>query len=419
MRRCGACRWWKTPRAALCAGLCLSVCVQMLPAHAQDRHAPIVSAPGDSTANLRQQRAQVRQQQAALRERLAALQQDIAVQDAQRRDVSLALKTSESAISALNRELRELRQQSETVQADLARMRADIPRQTEVLAQRRQILAEQLRAQYVGGLSPWTALLGGADPHAIGRNLRYFGYLSKAQTEAVRSVQNALADLQHLRVQTQDRQQELDVLRATTQARAQALQAQQRAQQQQLRQLETGLRARRTQADALQRDVLGLESLVSRLEVEIARQEEIAQTTELVHGSDGLRGLGDLQAKLPYPTPGEIHGRFGAQRPEGGLWRGVVIRAAQGAPVHAVAPGRVVYANWLTGFGNLMIVDHGAQYLTIYAYNQSLLRAVGDVVGEGETLALVGSTGGQVEPGLYFEIRYQGAPVNPQLWLRP
>jgi len=94
-----------------------------------------------------------------------------------------------------------------------------------------------------------------------------------------------------------------------------------------------------------------------------------------------------------------------------------VLRAAEGAPVHAVAPGVVVYANWLRGFGNLIIVDHGQQYLTVYAYNQSLLKQVGDHVTAGEALATVGATGGQVESGLYFEVRHGGAPVDPALWL--
>lgn len=130
-------------------------------------------------------------------------------------------------------------------------------------------------------------------------------------------------------------------------------------------------------------------------------------------------GFTGLKKGLPHPVAGEIQGRFGAERPDGsGLWRGIVLRAAPGTPVHAVAPGRVVYANWLSGFGNILIIDHGEQYLSVYAYNQSLLRQVGDIVARGDEVARVGATGGQVESGLYFEIRHAGAPVNPQLWLK-
>jgi len=129
-------------------------------------------------------------------------------------------------------------------------------------------------------------------------------------------------------------------------------------------------------------------------------------------------GFAGLDKGLPRPVTGTVQGRFGAQRAEGGLWRGIVLRAPAGTPVHAVAAGRVVYAHWLSGFGNLLIIDHGKQYLSIYGYNQSLMRQVGDVVARGDEVARVGATGGQVEPGLYFELRHEGAPINPEMWLK-
>jgi len=417
-------------RRSCTQGLCacavwMGLCVQTPLSHAQGSDQTAADSAATAISSLAQQRAQARQQQAALRERLAALQQEIAAQDAQRRDATQALKASEQAISTLHRELQQLRQQSEAVQAELTRLQSGVARQTAALDQRRQTLSEQLHAQYVNGLSPWAVLLAGGDPQEIGRNLGYLGYVSQAQADAMRGVQQALGELEHVRLSVQNQQRELEGLRDAAQTRVRTLQAQQQVQQQQLQQMQERLRARRAQADQVLRDVQGLESLVSKLEAEIARAEDARAKQELPSESAGLntveefKGLQGLEAHLPHPVPGQVYGRFGAQRPEGGLWRGVVIRAASGTPVRAVAPGRVVYANWLTGFGNLMIVDHGAQYLTVYAYNQSLLHAVGDVVGVGQTLALVGATGGQVEPGLYFEIRHKGAPVNPRLWLQP
>ena len=128
-------------------------------------------------------------------------------------------------------------------------------------------------------------------------------------------------------------------------------------------------------------------------------------------------GFAGLKRGLPYPVRGEVQGKFGAERPDGGIWRGIVLRAQAGATVRAVAPGRVVFASWMTGFGNLLIIDHGRDYLSVYAYNQSTLKQVGDIVGRGDAVARVGATGGQVEPGLYFELRHQGKPINPQVWL--
>ena len=111
-------------------------------------------------------------------------------------------------------------------------------------------------------------------------------------------------------------------------------------------------------------------------------------------------------------------GRFGTTRPDtGDVWRGFLISASAGAPVKAVASGQVVFANWVRGFGNLIIVDHGNNYLTVYGYNQSLSRSVGDSVRAGQTIARAGSTGGQVEPALYFEVRNGSKPEDPLRWL--
>ena len=145
-------------------------------------------------------------------------------------------------------------------------------------------------------------------------------------------------------------------------------------------------------------------------------RSEPAQQTQTARAAPVGGGNG-LRHGLSMPVRGQVQGRFGVDRPDGGVWRGVVLRAAEGTPVKVVAPGTVVYADWLRGFGNLIIVDHGQQYLTVYAYNQSLLKRVGDSVAAGDTIATVGATGGQVESGLYFEIRHRGAPVDPAQWL--
>lgn len=159
----------------------------------------------------------------------------------------------------------------------------------------------------------------------------------------------------------------------------------------------------------------------ARGDIEGLRPAESAATQPAQSSAQAARpqpGAGKgLRPGLPLPVKGTVQGRFGLGRPDGGTWRGIVLRADEGTPVRVVAPGTVVYADWLRGFGNLIIVDHGQQYMTVYAYNQSLLKRVGDSVATGETIAMVGSTGGQVESGLYFEIRHGGAPVDPAQWL--
>lgn len=126
-----------------------------------------------------------------------------------------------------------------------------------------------------------------------------------------------------------------------------------------------------------------------------------------------------LRGKLRLPTRGDVTNRFGTMRPEGGIsWKGLFIRAGSGQSVHAIAPGQVVFADWIRGFGNLLILDHGDGYMSLYGYNEALLKSVGQRVKSGEQIATVGNSGGAAEAGVYFELRHQGRPFDPLAWVR-
>ena len=122
------------------------------------------------------------------------------------------------------------------------------------------------------------------------------------------------------------------------------------------------------------------------------------------------------RGSLRLPVRGAVSGRFGSARDGGGTWRGLFIKAGSGSEVKAIAGGRVVFSEWMRGFGNLLIVDHGDAYLSIYGNNESLLKQVGQAIKGGETIATVGNSGGNPESGLYFELRHQGQPIDPMKW---
>ncbi len=124
-----------------------------------------------------------------------------------------------------------------------------------------------------------------------------------------------------------------------------------------------------------------------------------------------------LKGKLRAPVSGKLAAKFGAKRDGGPSWKGVFVKALEGADVRAVATGRVVFASWMRGFGNLIIVDHGSEYLSIYGNNQSLLKRVGDAVKGGDQIASAGNTGGGEDSGLYFELRHKGAAFDPASWV--
>ncbi|MDS1139285.1 peptidoglycan DD-metalloendopeptidase family protein [Pusillimonas sp. SM2304] len=431
---------------------------------------------------LTQKQADARRQQAELRARIETLQAEIDRRESARRDAAHQLKASESAISASNRRLAELAERQKQAELELRDIEARTGKQKEQLGLRQSELGEQLRAQYAGGLSPWTALLSGDNPQEIGRDLSYLGYITQAQADAVRAVRQALETLAALQAQSEARQKELAQLAQDTAEEKKSLEAQKADRQQVLSRIESDLKEQRSQATRLKRNDEHLGELITGLEAAIAKQREEARIAEEKRRAEAARraeearqaalaaqaaqekarrerdqqaaerarlqverareqaraqeeaaaqaarqparsepagGFSGLSKGAPYPVrSNDVLGRFGAERPDGGLWRGIVLRAPEGSAIKAIAPGRVVYANWLAGFGNIMIIDHGAKYLSVYAYNQSLLKRVGDIVIAGDTIATVGATGGQVESGLYFEIRHQGVPVNPLLWLR-
>ena len=458
--------------------------------------------------SLTKKQDQARQQQAELRARIKTLQDQIDRQEASRKDAGLALKKSEAAISDISRRLAQLQTETAQVTTELDALEGQVVQQQAHLDARRQELTQQLRAQYTSGLSPWTALLSGDDPRTIGRDLSYLGYVSAAQTQAVRDVTDAITQLNALRTQTQTKKEELATLAQQTTARHDELEKQKVERQRVLQDIESELTEQRGQASRLSDNEARLGQLIGDIQIEIAKQAEIERQAEekrraeaqrqaeearqaalvqqralehererarlaeqaakealeraedqekLRHEAEqarlqveraraeseeadraaaarraeasSMRGevpgagqagaMAGLTKGLTRPVNGEVQGRFGGQRPEGGIGRGIVLRAPEGTHVRAVASGQVAYASWLNGFGNIIIVDHGRQYMSVYAYNQSVLKEVGEPVAAGDILASVGATGGQVEPGLYFEIRHEGKPVNPSLWLKP
>jgi len=420
----------------------------------------LCGAPCAANDDLVAKQTQAERERVELRSRIEGLQKELDEREALRKEAADALKVSEAAISVTTRRLNELATQLRQAQNELDELQSQFKRQLGVLVLRRDELSNQLRKQYASGLSPWTALLSGDDPQQIGRDLIYLDYISRARASAVAAVKKEIERLAELEAKTELRRQEVvRVLQDTTEQKS-VLDTQKKERATVLARIEGQLQAQRAEATMLGRDDKRLSALIDDLggqlnaareaaeagrkaelvrlaeqeRQEQARQEQTRQeqakqeqarqaqeTSQLrqrqqeassqssAGGSDGA----GLKPGLRWPLRGAVMARFGSNRPEGGVWRGILVRAAEGASVQVVASGTVVYSNWLRGFGNLLIIDHGQQYLSVYAYNQSLLKQIGDQVQTGETIALAGSTGGQVDSALYFEIRHRGAAVDP------
>lgn len=411
---------------------------------------PAAAAPAQDPDTVTRQREE-------LRARLSALRKEIAAGEASRSEASDALRESEQAISDANRRLAELGGEQKTAQAALDAIRSqEASVQADVTARQTQI-ARLLHKEYLsGGESPLKAFLSGSDPNQAGRDAAYLGYISAAQARLIADLRARQSELVALEASAREKQDELARIGREQAAERETLVRQQQARKKVLADLSARLAAQRKEAGALARDEQRLSRVIDRLtriiaerarrqkaEEERARREaqklalaarrerravrppaetETAPSTPSLRNEatpDGsLAGaFAKLKGRLRLPVAGDLVGRFGASRGEGGTsWKGVFIRAAAGSEVKAVAAGRVVYAEWLRGFGNLLILDHGDQYLSIYGNNETLLKQPGDVVKAGDTIAHVGTSGGNAEPGLYFELRYRGQPFDPLKW---
>jgi septal ring factor EnvC (AmiA/AmiB activator) len=361
-----------------------------------------------------------------LQGRIQSLQKDIAKAEGSRADAAEELRETEQAISDANRRLRELGGERAGVQATLG----DLNAQSQKLSARISTQQAQLgrlftRQYYAGETDAMRHLLSGDDPNQLARDAHYLSLLSRAKAGLIRNLGEVLDEKKRLAGLARDKNEELAEIEKNQQRERAGLVEQQKKRQVVLARLSDRIKAQRNEVEKLKRDEKRLAKLIEGLGRIVARPKRAPQAQGPALRNErtpdaSLSGgaFAQLKGHLSLPTRGELANRFGTQRQEGGTtWKGVFIRAANGAEVKAIAPGRVVFADWLRGFGNLAIVDHGDGYLSVYGNNESLFKAVGQPVKAGEAIASVGNSGGNPETGLYFELRHLGQPLDPLKWV--
>jgi len=366
-----------------------------------------------------------------LRHRIAALRNEVEQASADRSEAADGLRTSEQKISDVNRALRELQDKEQQLGQSLKKLGQESEATQAKLHDQEQLLATLLRQSYSQeGDDATRLLLSGRDPGDIQRDLEYYGYIGRARARLIDEHKATLDHLAELEADTRGRETDLDQVRKTQLSQRQELDQEKQARQSTYNKLSDQIRAQRKQIGNLQRDQKRLSRLIERLQrlAEESRARKSSKSSEPQHGKRvndvadaSLAGLNfpALKGKLALPVAGELLARFGQSRAGGGPnWKGLFIKASAGQPVHAVASGEVVFADWLRGFGNLLILDHGNGYLSLYSNNESLYKQAGDRVKAGDVIATVGNTGGQDEPGLYFELRHQGQPFDPMSWVK-
>ena len=371
-----------------------------------------------------------------LKSRIESLRRNMAKAEESKTYAADQLRETESAISDVNRRLHELGAERGELKAQLAGLDGQSQRLDRQAGAQQNQLARLLNRQFVGGDSDaLKLLLSGEDPNQAARDKYFLTQLSRAKADLIQQLRAVAAEKRQLADAVRERQAQLaEVERREQESRAQLL-ARKKQRLTTLAAIGDRLKAQRREIDTLRRDEQRLGKLIEGL-ARIAAAKKTGPRAKPGGAAPGGTGhaakapplkshdpgnvggaFAALRGHLRLPVKGTISGRYGQPRPEGGAtWKGIFIRAAEGVEVRAVAGGAVVFSDWLRGFGNLLVIDHGDDFLSVYGNNESLLVAVGASVKDGESVATVGNSGGNPDSGLYFELRHRGQPFDPLKW---
>jgi len=356
-----------------------------------------------------------------LRKRIAVVQQHMDKTHESKIEVVDALRESERAISNRNRKLAEIAALQHAADQKLGKLQDQQRKLSSSMTEQQTLLGRLLYQQYLGGNQEYLKLvLNNQDPDKISRDLFYYQYIARDRASTLAKLRSNLAAMDMINIATRQQREQLVSLRTEQAAQKASLIKEQHARRQVLGKISLRLRQQRREITHLQRDENRLSQLVNQLAIVLAQpaSKTLLRNDRLPDNRFDGRPFDQLKGKLELPVKGELTNRFGTPRPGSTVdWKGLFLRTSDGQPVKAIAAGRVVFADWLRGFGNLIIIDHGKSYMSLYGNNETLYKQVGDVVRGGDTIAAAGNTGGNENFGLYFELRHESKPLDPMKWI--
>jgi len=346
----------------------------------------------------------------AVRSQINLLEERLAEQNVERdrshrtlRLVEVEISVSAKKIGIIQEDLRSQHEQIRVLEDEIEAVEGR-------LVGERDALSQQIRMNYLSGRQEkLKLLLNQESPARLGRMMVYYDYLNRARRERIHTVVSEVANLVELAASSRDALARLIDLED--------------AREIELVELERARQERQTAITRIETDIFEAGSNITRLRGEEERLKQLIEEVRALLSEfpvDLDVGFESSKGFLLWPVSGTFINNYGEAREEGQLiWNGVLVSAPSGTPVRAVYHGRIAYADWLPGLGLLVIVDHGDGYMSLYGHNETILKESGDWVVPGEAIAQVGNSGGQARQALYFEIRHDGVPTDPRLWLVP
>ena len=371
---------------------------------------PSIYANFDSSLDD-EQREEKKEELENLRHRMGELRQRIEKKQQEKDSATKFLKDIEVRIGERAYVLRKINRHLRKKKRELKKVKKQHRKTLNKLASQRNILSEQIRSSYMIGKQEYLKLLlNQENPAAIGRTLTYYDYFHKARSHHIEEAVVTIKKLEGLTLLVKEKTKELKNSREQQRVEKQKLEDDFIDRSIVIKKIEEALAKQGNRMKKFVADEQQLQELLKEI-----RNIMPSMLTEI----DKRETFSKRRGQLKWPVKGKVKRLFGKARQAANLkWNGVLIPSREGNEVKSISHGRVAYADWLRGYGMLVIIDHGDGYMTLYGYNQALYKETGDWVEEGEVIATVGQSGGQAKSGLYFEVRVKGQPSNPTKWCK-
>lgn len=345
-----------------------------------------------------------------------------------KKGLNKSLKKHEKEISATKKEIYKAKKKQKSNKKKLASLNKKLKKLELEMLKRKKLQSEILYQSYIKPKPGYLQLfLEGINPNEVSRQINYIGFLTKAQNENILELNKIRENISSTKKSTKRILKNVTQLRKKKEKNAKKLEKRKEAKKITLSKISKKLKSQKSKKQKLQQDEKKLSNLVKNLMLKLKAEEkrrrlgkkEITDKKKIVDIEAYKINFAKLKKKLKLPIKGKIIHKYNSKRRDTGTrWKGLFIKAKEGSNVTSVASGQVVFSDWLRGFGNIIIIDHGKSYMSLYGNNDSLLKQKGEYIKGGDVIALSGNSGGNKNNGLYYELRHNGKPFNPLKWTK-
>jgi len=345
-----------------------------------------------------------------------------------KKGLNKSLKKHEKAISATKKEIYKVKKKQKLNKKKLTKLNKKLKNLESELIKRKKLQNEILYQSYIKPKPGYLQLfLEGVNPNEVSRQINYIGFLTRAQNENILKINKTKEDISNTKKTTKKILKSATKLRKQKEKSAKKLEKKRRAKKATLNKITKKLKTQKSKKLKLKQDEKKLSSIIKNLMLKLKAEEKkrkaekknITSEKKVVDIKAYKINFAKLKKKLKLPVKGKVIYKYNSKRSDTGTrWKGLFIKAKEGSNVKSVAAGQIIFSDWLRGFGNIIIIDHGKNYMSLYGNNDSLLKQKGDYIKGGEVIALSGNSGGNKYNGLYYELRHNGKPFNPLKWTK-